>query len=195
MICYTRTHKPIQKLVKLSNYIFRVYSPTWFRLKGSSGLAEAPEIVYELIHKLEDLNDPDISRIVKKNIQNNTYALLPENFIYSLVSNGDYQVRDIGLKAIQRIRSESRTFYMQPVKKIPPINFTSACWTELISLDNVSILREPLVTTDITDFEIQSHQDDKTKPKMPNLPLHSQSVEQAVKLVTEASLNFYGEES
>ena len=84
---------------------------------------------------------------------------------------------------------------MQPVKKIPPINFTAACWTELISLDSVSNLREPLVTTDITDFEIQSHQDDKTKLKMPNLALHSQSVEQAVKLVTEASLNFYGEES
>ena len=195
MACYTRTLKPTQKLVKLTKYIVRVYSPTWFRFKSSNGLAEAPEIVLELIHRLEDLKDPEISRIVKKNIQNNTYALLSENFIYSLVCNDDYQVRNIGLKAILRIRSESRTFENQPFKKIPPINFKAACWTELISLDDVSILREPPVTSDITDSEIQSHIDDKTKPNLPNLPLHSQSVERAVKLVTEASLNFYGEES
>ena len=195
MACYTRTLKPTQKLVKLTKYIVRVYSPTWFRFKSSNGLAEAPEIVLELIHRLEDLKDPEISRIVKKNIQNNTYALLSENFIYSLVCNDDYQVRNIGLKAILRIRSESRTFENQPFKKIPPINFKAACWTELISLDDVSILREPPVTSDITDSEIQSHIDDTTKPNLPNLPLHSQSVERAVKLVTEASLNFYGEES
>lgn len=90
MICDTRMLKPTQKLVKLTKYIVRVYSPTWFRIKGSSCLTKTLEIVLELINRHKDLNYPDISRIVKKNIQNNTYALLPENFIYSLVCNDDY---------------------------------------------------------------------------------------------------------
>ena len=54
------------------------------------------------------------------------------------------------------------------------------------------MLREPAVTTDITDSDIELH---RTKPQLPNLPIHSQSVERVVKLVTEASENFFGYES
>ena len=104
----------------------------------------------------------------------------------------DYQIRDLGLEAIQRIRSESRTFDTEPAKKIPLINFDASCWSELIDLSDVSLLREPVVTTDITDSDIELH---RTKPQLPNLPIHSQSVERVVKLVTEASDNFFGYES
>ena len=57
------------------------------------------------------------------------------------------------------------------------------------------MLREPAVTTDITDSDIELHRANRTKPQLPNLPIHSQSVERVVKLVTEASDNFFGYES
>ncbi len=195
LMIYTRSIKPSLKLIKLVKFVVKIYSPTWFRIKGASSLAEAPAIVFELINRLEDFNDQAISKIVRKVIQNNTFCLLSENFIYSLVCSQDFQIRDLGLEAIQRIRSEGRTFALEPAKKIPTINFDASCWSELIDLKDVSVLREPALTSDLTDNEIALHRANRTKLQLPNLPIHSQSVERSVKLVTEASENFVGYES
>ncbi len=195
IMIYTRSIKPSLKLIRLVKFVVKIYSQSWFRIKGASSLAEAPAIVFELISRLKDLNDTAITKVVKKNIQNNSFCLLSDNFIYSLVCSQDFQIRDLGLEAIQRIRSEGRTFALEPAKKIPTINFDASCWSGLIDLKDVSVLREPAVTTDLTDSDIESHRANFTKPQLPNLPIHSQSVERAVKLVTEASEKFVGYES
>ena len=45
-----------------------------------------------------------------------------------------------------------------------------------------------------TDLEIKEMLENHTKPALPIFPSHSQSVEQAVKLVSEASVCVYGQE-
>ncbi len=62
----------------------------------------------------------------------------------------------LGLKQSSELDLKAEHLLISHFKKIPPINFNSVCWTELISLDDVSILREPPVTFDITDIEIKS---------------------------------------
>ena len=70
------------------------------------------------------------------------------------------------------------------------INFKVVHWTDLIDL-SVNGVCEPPLTLDFSDDELQNSL--LTGEKI-NLP-HSQGVERAVKLVTEASQSMYGFEA
>ena len=70
------------------------------------------------------------------------------------------------------------------------INFKAVHWIDLIDL-SVKRVGEPPLTLDLSDNELQNSL--LTGEKI-NLP-HSQGVERAVKLVTEASHSVYGFES
>jgi hypothetical protein len=76
-------------------------------------------------------------------------------------------------------------------KKIPLVNWDAEHWHELIDLTGPAVM-EPPTTQHLSDEEIQSFMDTNTKPDIPDLPSHSQSVERSVKLVTEASHTVYG---
>ena len=79
-------------------------------------------------------------------------------------------------------------------KKIPPVNWDADTWPELIDLTDAGTM-EPPTTQHFSDVEIQNFINNSTKPDIPDLPCHSQSVERSVKLVTEASHSVYGFEA
>ena len=82
----------------------------------------------------------------------------------------------------------------QPAKKRPKkttaINTEATHRSQLISLSESGIC-EPALTEDFSDQELQDALLNDTKPDLPELPSHSQSVERAVKLTSEASHSVY----
>ena len=71
------------------------------------------------------------------------------------------------------------------------INFKAVHWTDLIDL-SVNGVCEPPLTLDFSDNELQNSLLIGEKMNLPDFPSHSQGVEWAVKLVTEASQSVYG---
>ena len=71
------------------------------------------------------------------------------------------------------------------------INFKAVHWTDLIDL-SVNGVCEPPLTRDFSENELQNSLLTGEKINLPDFPSHSQGVERAVKLVTEASQSMYG---
>ena len=69
--------------------------------------------------------------------------------------------------------------------RIPDINFNVDKWQDLVDTDNIA--REPTTTTHLTDRQLEEGLANPAGLEVPRLPAHSQSVERAVKLVTEVS--------
>ena len=74
------------------------------------------------------------------------------------------------------------------------INFKAVHWTDLIDLSVNGVCESP-ITLDISDDELQNSLLTGEKINLPDFPSHSQGVERAVKLVTEASQSMYGFEA
>ena len=191
---YTRTENPSTKLVQLVHYCVKVYVPTWFLLKQSSKLKDTPSILFQSIQEVKKLRFPEVINIVKHNIGGNAFSLLPENFLYAMVLSEEESVRLCGLRTILSVRAmrEDQVEKEEPRKKIPDINWKAEHWADLIDLEDVEKLREPATTRFLSDSDILNFIEHKTKPDLPSLPSHSQSVERSVKLVSEASKTVYG---
>ena len=66
------------------------------------------------------------------------------------------------------------------------INYDAERYWELVDIDNPGI-GEPACTAKFLDSELEEMLQTQSKPELPVYPSHSQSVERAVKLVSEAS--------
>ena len=75
---------------------------------------------------------------------------------------------------------------------IPEINFEASSYPEMIDWE-VSKLSEPPLTLSLSNDEILAFK--STPMAVPNLPCHTQAVERAIRLVTEASSSVVGEEA
>ena len=153
---YTITEKLSKKLKDILTFIVKCYSFTWVLIKQATSLSEAPEIIYKFLTYLKDVDNPDNTAIVHRNLKSNTFTLLTDNFLYSLCLSNESNVREIGLKAILDIRSANRSFETEPMKQIPQINFKANLhWSELIDVSIISNLCEPPATKDLSNESIQ----------------------------------------
>ena len=80
------------------------------------------------------------------------------------------------------------------LKKITKINLAAHHWSELVNLNQPGVC-EPGVTEDFPMEDIKESLLSGVKLDLPILPSHSQSVERAVKLTSEASYQVYGVDS
>ena len=56
------------------------------------------------LHKRIKEQPHEIQQIALRNIQGNTFCLLPENFLYSMVKSEEVEIREEALKRILAIR-------------------------------------------------------------------------------------------
>ena len=80
------------------------------------------------------------------------------------------------------------------LKRIPTINFNATHWAQLIDLTLCGIFEPPMME-DFSESELRESLLNGTKLDLPDLPSHSQAMERAVKLTTEASQTVYGFEA
>lgn len=202
---YTRTAEPSQTLIKLVTFIQQVYAVGWFEIKQSSKLSETPELLFNTIQRIKSLPYKDVISIAKKNIQGNSFCLLPENFLYSMAISDKEEVSKIGWRIIQQIRElhkeeeepdqEKQNNRRKLRKTIPLINWEANHWGDLLGDLDPSTLTEPPITRKITDETVDEFLINGNRVCLKQLPSHSQSVERSVKLVSEASKSCYGQEN
>ena len=188
---YTKTKTPSENLKNLTQYIIQVYTLTWFLIKKSSSFHTSPSILFEMIQQIKK-QDEVIRQICLKNLSKNSYCLLPEIFVYCLLKTDDIETREEGLKVVKKVRAAKKAIPRITNLYDLQINFDAGRWQDLIDL---SIATEPAVTQIFEDQVIIEHLMSGEPLDLPDFPSHAQSVERAVKLVSEASSFVYGLEA
>lgn len=188
---YVSENEPSSELMTIVNYIIRVYIPVWFSIKCK------PSIFYGSIHfhKLVILSrymEPKYRQIIDSVIKNNCYFGHPENVLLAMIHDDSPTIRELGLRRILKARSafseELRRF------SFPSLNLNASHYHEMVDWQNTPVT-EPPATKKIPDEELKRLITNKEKPScIPSFPCHTQAVERAIKLVTEASSSVIGEE-
>ena len=194
MCLWTRHVYPRQlcdKLYAIVKFIVEVYAVSWFEIKRDNKFHNQQSYIYNMIERIKQQSE-EIKSVALKNIQYNAFALLPENVLYSMMKSDELHVREAALRKIISIRHGKSV--KKRVKQIPGINFEATHWSELIDFSQ-SDITEPALTEGFSDQDLQEALRSGSKLELLELPSHSQSVERAVKLTSEASLVIYGTEA
>ena len=128
-----------EKLQLLVRFIVEVYSLSWFEIKRDSAMHNQQFYLFSMILRI---------KMQPKEIKFNSFALLPENILYSMVMSEDIDVREAGLKKIRSIR-KGKTMGKR-INKITNINFEADHWSDLIDLSQRGVC-EPAVTCKFSD--------------------------------------------
>ena len=187
---YTRESCPSQNLVLLVKFVMGVYAPTWFRIKQSSQQKDVPGIVLKAIQALKAVLPDEHQALIIRSLTQNSYSLLPDNFLYCMLMHEDENIRRAAIRRILSIRKRKKAAVGNRLF-IPSVNTNANVWMDLINWRDSKY--EPASTRDISDDELVAALETGSKKlDLPYLPSHSQSVERAIKLVSYASSLVYG---
>ena len=186
---YTRTSEPSAGLCSLVEYIQTVYAPIWFEIKSKPNFVNGPPTLFlqmKLVMKLK----PEVRDIVQPVIQRNGWMAEPGIMLCAMLSSKDKVVREKGVKLIlQRRRKplpKPRAKILCGIRKIevPSLQWAAPSWEEIIDW-KVTKYWEPAIIEKFTKDDLENT---KNSPVIfPTFPQHSQTVERAVKLVSDAS--------
>lgn len=193
---YISTENPTFELKLIVEFIIRVYAPSWFRIKINSSVNYGTKHLFEFIQSSRYLDDKYL-KIIDPVITNNAFFAFPENILLCMLTDGDKNVRKLGLQRVVNAKKQAATDVSIRKFKIPTLNFSAKNYTDLIDWDESDICCPPVLSNfDANDF--QSMLDTNNIPmdwKFSDFPCHTQAVERTVKLVTEASNKVYGKEN
>ena len=130
-------------------------------------------------------------------MQRNAYFADPGVLLCSMLESEEQIVRTKAVNIIKAARSKpakvprAKVFRKIRKFKIPPLNWSAGSWWEIIDWSTVQVFEPTIlsrINTEVLDQAIQN------PLSFPEFPCHSQSVERAVKLVTEAASKVCGGE-
>lgn len=163
----------------------------WFKIKKDSKIFHGPRHLFG-ISKL--LNGSHLKKNVHDVIDRNSYFAHPENVLLSMIVDERFDVRKIEVDIILKIRNEPhpeiRTFQK------PKINYNAIIYYEIINFDAENCF-EPSVTKIFSNQELLECVNNKNnviRKLLDDIPLHTQAVERAIKMVSETSTAVNGEE-
>lgn len=189
---YTRDSNPSSVLKDITKYIVQVYTLTWFLIKRSSSFHLSPSILFQMIQQIKKQDIQIIREVCFKNLSKNSYCLLPENFIYSMLKSENLETRENALRVVKKERTaKKKTKRITNMLELE-VNFDADKWENLI---DYKVATEPVTTLKFEDREIEEFLMSGNPLPLPVFPSHAQSVERAVKLVSEASVQKYGLEA
>ena len=80
-----------------------MYATCWFEIKRNNKFHNQQLQIFNIIQKIKE-QPHEIQQMALRNIQGNTFCLLPENLQYSMVKSEEVEVREEALKRILAIR-------------------------------------------------------------------------------------------
>jgi hypothetical protein len=161
----------------------------WFNIKKSTSFTEGPKLIFQFIQRILRL-DTEVQDITLPIIYRNSFCLQPENFIAALLYSEEQVYRTIAVIKILETRKTSIKVPKNGLKdgirvnSIPVIDCKCKNWSKLINLYDIDCFEPPCVE-DISIEELLKMI--PNRGEVPNFPCHSQTVERAVKLTSEAS--------
>ena len=197
LIDYTRDAKPSLNKVKFIDYVQKVYVPAWFTFKMSCKLKDGAKNVFTMLQLLKT-QPLDIQNIAKKYVQINAFFAHSSNLLVAMLAEEDDEsIRKQAVDGIIEIRKNKehscveRTDSGLRLFKVPKLNWGAENYTQIIDWD-LKDFCEPPITMKFSDDEIRRFY--SVPMVIQNYPSQSQSVERAVKMVSDACKSAYGYE-
>ena len=193
---YTRTPQPSEGLKAIVRFIQQVYGPSWFAIKCSKKFTSGPALLFQQMNLIKT-QPVAIQKIVKPVVQRNAFMAEPGIMLCSMLESPSLSVRRLAMEKIMKLRNKPprkpRAKLLRGIRslKLPALNWNPYSWTDIIDWEKTTI-HEPFIIECLSDEDIAASW--WQPPCFPSFPLHTQTVERAVKLVTEASSKVEGEE-
>jgi len=159
-----------------------VYAPGWFWIKKQTSFIAGPKILFDLLQQAKSLSDPQLYGIFIDKMQEWAFPLLSENFLASMLFSEERRDRALASMRICELKACNPEQSLIVSQRIQPVNFNAENWSQLIQLTTAEC--EPPCTMGLSSEEVEALVDNPVDP--PKYPIHSQSVERAVKNVSES---------
>ena len=196
MQLYTRTQNPSPGLVQVVKFIMQVYTVVWFSIKAESKFTYGPIHLFKQMTVIKS-QSLDTQAVVKATVQRNAYFAHTSTMLCSMLESADMRVR---VKAVQLIKQarlkppkQPRIKALQGIRKyvIPPLQWQAKKWSDIVDWKSQSVHECSILSS----LESKDLDNAITTPlSFPSYPLHSQSVERCVKLVSESAIKVVGGE-
>jgi hypothetical protein len=193
---YTRTSQPSAGLKTVVNFIMKVYGPVWFLIKSKNKFTNGPAILHRQM-QLINAQPAEVQGYARPVVQRNAFMAEPGIMLCAMLESEDKMTRERAVKLVRQLRSKPpkkpRMKVLQGIRKfqVPLLQWNAATWQEMIDWKTAAV-HEPYIIECISEEDLTAALD---RPhNFPAFPLHTQSVERAVKLVTEAAAQVCGEE-
>ena len=143
---FARLEKPSISHVILVCVIQQAYAPFWFEYKKTKNFIDAPAILLKLIKAIQTLELPEevdselrdqVIDAALEPIRRNSFCLLGENFLTSMVFDKDAKVRRRGIDKVLELKRPNQEPALKGVKhQIPDVDAWT--WDKLIDLDKIN---------------------------------------------------------
>ena len=186
---YTRTEKPTEGLQTVVKFIMNVYGPCWFLIKKKNKFTNGPSILFHQMELIKTQTQ-QVQEIVQPVVQRNAFMAEPGIMLCAMMESYSPETRkkavDIVLKLRTKPPKKPRMRVLRGIRalKVPLLQWSATSWEDMIDWKQASV-HEPYIIECMTKEELKAA---KMLPHIfPAFPVHTQSVERAVKLVTEAA--------
>lgn len=184
---YVATKSPSENLKHLAEYIMKVYVPMYFNVKYYSSVIYGSALLGKFIRSTQYLPQ-NLREIVNNVVQNNAYFAHPENVLLTMLFDDRKSVRERCINKILHIRNNLSDPSSPRTYRKPCLNYDCSDYTDMIDLDDNSILYEPPFTLNIPYDHLLAYMDFEDPPLPdPEIPAHIQGTERFVQLLTSVS--------
>lgn len=185
----TLTAKEESSLKHIVTFIVQVYYPCWFLAKVKHSWLEGPRHLLTQLRLIRQ--QPEVVQdAVMQTVRSAAWHSHSECVLQTMLASQDREERAFAVKKILELRGESQVGDLTcRVRRLPKLNVDATSLSDLIEWDEA---HEPVVTCRIVSEDLQKVTE--TPLQVPYLPVHTQSVERCVKLVTTAASSVYGHE-
>ena len=197
MDLWTRVHglegRDLENLRLIVLFIIGVYYKQWFHIKRDHRLVDGPRHMLRQVQLVSKYCSAEVRSIVDHYVTRNSYFAHPELILISLLASDDEEERHFAVRLIRdAIRKGAEVGDSSPRQfKTPNVNFQAQKLTELIDWNTVK-LTEPLLTATMTSDQVLGLMESPLE--VPSTwQCHSQSMERAIRKVSESSLMVVGE--
>ena len=161
-----------------------VYVSVWFQIKSNSNLKNGARHFFTLLHCLQSMAQR-VRDVATRVLQRKGFFAHPENILISILMDKQEHVRELAWRRILKCRSNSSMERRKSV--VPKVLVDAKHYYEMIHWQATTISKPP-VTRCLSNVTIESYVKSRMLPLLlfPKFPCHTQAVEKAVKLVTEA---------
>jgi hypothetical protein len=178
------------ELKTLVEFIIKVYVPMWFDIKSKPHCKDGARHLWKMISLSRYLPD-DLKTVVDGVISRNAFFAHPENILLSMLTDERNYIRLLAIRRILKARENKQ----EGIRRftVPVIKFEAKDYTDLIDWHQ-SVVTEPPMLRAVSNEDFRNILKEKISLlEIKEFPCHSQAVERAVKIVTDASASVVGQ--
>ena len=193
LMLWTRNHGLEGEILKnfelIIDFVIKNYFKLYFDIKVNNSILEGPNHILTALRLLR--NQPEeVQEIVKDTIIRGSYHAHSENVLLTLLASKIQSERQFAIGKILKIRGSNDYGDINVRQHVnPKINFEATELTDLISWDKCY---EPVFTCNMDKREIRRFRN--TPMVVPYFPIHTQSTERAIQIVSQAAKMVVGQE-